>query len=172
MLSILPASSALSLPLSAASRSSAATAAAYPRVQVRSSLSLSGVQLLLHPFLDHLVEETASVAPISTSPSPITPIAAPQAVNMRLLTASPGAKSPAFLMTTPADKSMAAAQGSTIWLLIMQGWELQIDELVDAGKYTEALMLLDTIDQTVLENKVCRYSSFQNHYLYCPILPR
>lgn len=75
-------------------------------------------------------------------------------------------------MTTPADKSMAAAQGSTIWLLIMQGWELQIDELVDAGKYTEALMLLDTIDQTVLENKVCRYSSFQNHYLYCPILSR
>ena len=116
---------------------------------------MSNVQLLSHPFSDHLVEETVSATPISPSPSPAATTPAPQAVNMRLLTASPGAKSPAFLLTTPTDKSTATAQGSTMWLLAMRGWGSQIDELVDAGNYEEALILLDTIDQTVLEDKAC-----------------
>ena len=52
---------------------------------------------------------------------------------------------------------MATTQGSTVWLLAMQGWGLQVDELVDSGHYAEALMLLQTIDQAALKDKVCQY---------------
>lgn len=58
------------------------------------------------------------------------------------------------MLSTPTEKTAAAAQGSTIWLLTMQSWGAQIDELVDAGAYEEALLLLDTIDVAVLEDKV------------------
>lgn len=157
VLSILPAASALSLPLTA-TRSGTAAAASQPRVQVRSTLSLSNVQTLSHPFVepsadDNTQSTSSSVASVLTTPTP-----ASQNVAMRLLTASPGATSPAFLLTTPTDKAAAAAQGSTIWLFTMQNWGAQIDGLVDVGKYEEALMLLDTIDPTVLEDKV-RHSS-------------
>ena len=37
----------------------------------------------------------------------------------------------------------------------MRPWGEQVDELVDAGKYAEALALLDTIDATFLPDKVC-----------------
>lgn len=74
---------------------------------------------------------------------------------MRLLTVSPGAKPPAFVLTTPSDRATATAQGSTLWILTMQNWGAQIDDLVEAGSYEDALRLLDTVDQVVLEDKVC-----------------
>jgi hypothetical protein len=37
----------------------------------------------------------------------------------------------------------------------MKLWGEQVDELVDAGKYAEALALLDTIDEVLLPDKVC-----------------
>lgn len=37
----------------------------------------------------------------------------------------------------------------------MQNWGAQIDDLVEAGSYDDALKLLDTVDQVVLEDKVC-----------------
>jgi hypothetical protein len=37
----------------------------------------------------------------------------------------------------------------------MKPWGEQVDELVDAGKYAEALALLDTIDAVLLPDKVC-----------------
>jgi hypothetical protein len=36
----------------------------------------------------------------------------------------------------------------------MKPWGEQVDELVDAGKYAEALALLDTIDAALLPDKV------------------
>lgn len=146
VLSILPANSALSLQLTA-SRAGGAVAAAQPRIQVRSSLSLSTVQTLSHPFSELSQDEKGSSVTAA-------PTLASQGIAMRLLTASPGAKSPAFLLTTPTDKTTATAQGSTIWLFTMQDWGEQIDELVDAGNYNEALILLNTLDPVVLENKV------------------
>jgi hypothetical protein len=41
----------------------------------------------------------------------------------------------------------------------MKPWGEQVDELVDAGKYAEALALLDTIDAAFLPDKVCVYQS-------------
>lgn len=111
-----------------------------PRIQIRSSLSLADVQTLPFPF--------------SSSPNAPPP---PYGTSLRLLTASPGAKSPAYLVTTPTDKTVAATEGSTIWLLPMQSWGQQVDELVGARKYTDALALLDTIDRSVLEDKVNGY---------------
>jgi hypothetical protein len=37
----------------------------------------------------------------------------------------------------------------------MKPWGEQVDELIDAGKYAEALALLDTIDTVLLPDKVC-----------------
>lgn len=37
----------------------------------------------------------------------------------------------------------------------MADWGEQIDELVDAGAYANALTLLDTLDTTALPDKVC-----------------
>jgi len=37
----------------------------------------------------------------------------------------------------------------------MKPWGVQVDELVDAGMYAEALALLNSIDAAVLPDKVC-----------------
>ena len=57
-------------------------------------------------------------------------------------------------MTTPTDRTAAAAEGSFIWQFSMKPWSEQIDELVLAGKYSDALALLDTIDEALLPDKV------------------
>jgi hypothetical protein len=38
----------------------------------------------------------------------------------------------------------------------MKSWGVQVDELVDAGMYAEALALLNSIDPAVLPDKVCQ----------------
>jgi len=45
----------------------------------------------------------------------------------------------------------------------MKSWGEQVDELIDAGKYAEALALLDTIDTDLLPDKVCaRAASYRS----------
>lgn len=88
------------------------------------------------------------------SPPPTLP-PAPTNYTLRLLTPSPSAKSPLFLVSTPTDRTTAASEGSSIWCLRMKPWGEQVDELVDVGKYAEALTLLDTIDAAFLPDKVC-----------------
>jgi hypothetical protein len=61
-------------------------------------------------------------------------------------------------VTTPTDKAAAAAEGSTIWQFKMKSWDAQIDELVVAGQYSDALALLDTIDTIALPDKVFDHS--------------
>lgn len=63
-----------------------------------------------------------------------------------------------FLITTPVEKAAAATEGSTLWMLCMQPWGKQIDELVDSGSYTEALALLDNVDKTMLPDKVREFA--------------
>lgn len=111
-------------------------------VQIRSSLSLSATQTIPFPF-----NPSASTPTLPTT-------TAPANATIRLLTSSPSAKSPLFLVTTPTDRTAATTEGSTIWQFNMKPWSEQIDELVHDGQYADALALLDTIDETVLPDKV------------------
>ncbi|KDQ57202.1 hypothetical protein JAAARDRAFT_58670 [Jaapia argillacea MUCL 33604] len=106
-----------------------------PVIQIRSAISLSPVQTLPFPF-----EPSAPSPPSSTH-------------IIRLMTSSPSSKSPLLLVTTPTDRNLAASEGSSIWLFRMKSWAEQVDELVEAGSYPEALALLDTIDQALLTDK-------------------
>ncbi|KAI0925948.1 hypothetical protein AcW1_008241 [Taiwanofungus camphoratus] len=106
-----------------------------PVIEIRSTLSLSAVQTLPFP-------------PLSTSASQ-----SAASHTVRLLTPSTAVKSSLFLVTTPTDRAAATLVGSTIWQFRMKSWSEQIDELVEAGSYAEALALLETIDSVVLADK-------------------
>ncbi|KAJ7645378.1 hypothetical protein B0H17DRAFT_450082 [Mycena rosella] len=110
-------------------------------VQIRSSISLLPTQTLSFPF----TQPSSSSSTLSPSPT--------SNATVRLLTPSASAKSPLFLVTTPTDRAAVAAEGSTIWQFKMKSWDAQIDELVVAGQYSEALALLDTIDISTLRDK-------------------
>ena len=103
-----------------------------PVIQIHSSISLSPYQTIPFPF--------------DAEPS--------NAHTLRLLTASPGAKSPLYVISTPTDRTLAANEGSMIWRFKMKSWVTQLDELVEEQRYAEALSLLETLDQAVLPDKV------------------
>ncbi|KAJ7052608.1 hypothetical protein C8F01DRAFT_1170573 [Mycena amicta] len=105
-------------------------------LQIRSSISLQPTQTLSFPFN----QPSSNTGPTINS-------------SIRILTPSPSAKSPLFLVTTPTDKTVAAAEGSTIWQFNLKPWGAQIDELVAAGQYSDALALLETIDAATLPDK-------------------
>jgi hypothetical protein len=71
-------------------------------------------------------------------------------------------------VTTPIDRSTAAAEGSSIWQVYMKTWAEQIDELVHSGHYADALALLDTVDQAVLSDKVTPPDPSINQKLITP----
>jgi hypothetical protein len=48
-----------------------------------------------------------------------------------------------------------AAEGSALWLFDLKAWDTQIDELVAGGKYSEALELLESLEDGSIPNKVC-----------------
>ncbi|KAJ6468361.1 hypothetical protein C8R45DRAFT_1018454 [Mycena sanguinolenta] len=109
-------------------------------VQIRSSISLLPTQTLSFPFNNPASSSSAIHSPITNA-------------TVRLLTPSASAKSPLFFVTTPTDRAAATAEGSTIWQFKMKPWDTQIDELVAAGQYSDALALLDTIDVVALPDK-------------------
>jgi Vam6/Vps39-like protein vacuolar protein sorting-associated protein 39 len=100
-------------------------------LQIRSSLSQVPPQTLSLPFHN------------DASPS-----------SVRMLTPSASAKSPVFFVTTPTDRTIAASEGSTVWTMDMRSWSEQIEEFVEQGQYSDALSLLETLDETVLPDKV------------------
>jgi hypothetical protein len=104
-------------------------------VQVRSSLSLQISQTMSFPF---------------NRPEPN----AAQNASIRLMTFSSSAQCQLYMMTTPTDKTAASIEGSSIWCFSMRPWPEQIDELVTAGQYSDALALLETVDDTLLPDKV------------------
>lgn len=67
---------------------------------------------------------------------------------------SPTTNTSLFLVTTPTDRTAATAEGSSIWHFEMKPWADQLDELVLAGRYSDALKLLETIDARSLPDKV------------------
>ena len=111
-----------------------------PILQIRSVGTLFAVQTLCFP----PASTTSSSKPSASTSSP------PQ---VRLLTPSTGNKPPVFVVVTPTDRNTLEKEGSTIWQLEMQGWGRQIDELVEKGEFEEALGLLDSVDNVILEDK-------------------
>ncbi|KAG6810469.1 hypothetical protein H0H92_011733 [Tricholoma furcatifolium] len=114
-------------------------------LQIRSSISLLTTQTIPFPFSSSISTSTLLV---TTAPIPNATI--------RLLTPSPSDKAPLYLVTTPTDRTAATAEGSTIWQFKMKSWSEQLDELVQAGQYADALALLDTLDEVVLPDKDSR----------------
>lgn len=110
-------------------------------VQVRSSISLANVQIV--PFPPLSTEATTS-----------------SNYSIRLLTPSLS-KSPLYMVRTPIDRVTATAQGNAIWRVHMKSWSEQIEELVVAGSYLNALSLLDTLDSVVVADKVDQISANQ-----------
>ncbi|KAI0324590.1 hypothetical protein GY45DRAFT_1331365 [Cubamyces sp. BRFM 1775] len=127
-----------SVPTSQVDGSAATSASAFipsPVVEIRSSISLSTVQTIPFP-------RTSITANASTASHAV-----------RLLTPSPSSKSPLFVVSTPTDRTAAAASGSAIWRFQMKPWNQQIDELVEGGSYTDALALLDSLDAALVADK-------------------
>jgi len=121
-------------------------------LQIRSSLSLLPVQTLSYPF------NKAPDPSAATNPS-----------TLRLLSPTPPSKSPLFLFSTPTDKIKLASEGSSVWMFSMRPWEEQIDELVETGRYAEALSLLDSIEEPLLPDKVYFHSGRDgNPFMTCP----
>lgn len=110
-----------------------------PHIQIRSAKTLAAVQTMTFP---------------PTWPDG-SPVQAGSPLSVRLLTPSrSGGKSPIYVAVEPTDKGALERVGSSIWRLEMKSWSKQIDELVDTGEYQEALALLDSIDEVLMEDKV------------------
>ncbi|KAF9236310.1 hypothetical protein BU15DRAFT_89236 [Melanogaster broomeanus] len=116
-----------------------------PVVQVISSINALPVQTLAFPFSQPFTSSsTISVANISlrllTTTIPSTPS------NAAMATTASKNPSPLFLLSAPLDRTLAAAEGTTIWRFTMRDWDAQIDELVERGSYTDALALLERVE--------------------------
>ncbi|KAI0690617.1 hypothetical protein BC835DRAFT_1363553 [Cytidiella melzeri] len=105
------------------------------------------------------VRSSISLIPSQTLPVPFkSPISGTTYANhsARLLTSSPGSKSPLYLLTTSTDRAAATAEGSTLWSFTMIAWGEQVDELVRNGAYADALALLDSLSTATLPDKELR----------------
>lgn len=125
-----------------------------PVLQIRSVGTLFAVQTLCFPPAS-ASGTTSRSTPSASSTSP------PQ---VRLLTPSSGNKPPIFIVVSPTDRATLEREGSTIWQLEMQSWGQQIDELVEKGEFEEALGLLDSVDNVILEDKDERRAYVQGLY--------
>ncbi|KAJ7800623.1 vacuolar sorting protein 39 domain 1-domain-containing protein [Mycena olivaceomarginata] len=112
-------------------------------IEVRSSISLLPIQTLALPF-NH-------AASISTSSSTVPH---PQSGNATIQLLMPSASSNSlFLVTAPIHSTAAMAEGSTIWQMRMKPWNAQINGLVDAGHYHDALALLNKLGADTVPDK-------------------
>lgn len=112
-------------------------------LQIRSSISLGVSQTVPFPF----TAQQSLTVPVGTTLPPI-----PNST-LRLLTAS-STKPQLFLISTPTDKATATAEGSSVWQFTMKPWSDQIDELAVHGKYSDALDLLNSLDDSMLADRV------------------
>ncbi|TBU49828.1 hypothetical protein BD309DRAFT_850781 [Dichomitus squalens] len=121
----------------------ASTFIATPVIEIRSSISLSPVQTIPFP------------------PGPLTAFPTVATHTIRLLTPSPSAKAPLFVVSTPLDRTAATNTGSAIWCFRMKPWNQQVDELVDAGAYADALSLLVSLDSALVADKEQRHKQIR-----------
>ncbi|EAU85277.2 rab guanyl-nucleotide exchange factor [Coprinopsis cinerea okayama7 len=142
IVSVLPAGTVPVVQSDTASTSTTSQSSVYPTsvIQVYSSLSLHAAQTLPFPFNSPSGSQTSITTP-------------PANATLRLLTPTSSIKSPLFLISTPTDKTAATNEGSSVWQFTMKPWPEQLDELVLAGHYSDALSLLDTLDEASLPDK-------------------
>ena len=120
-------------------------------VEIRSSLSLLVSQSVPFPF--NVSQPQTNITHGTTTG----PVASVPNAHIRLMTATAGAKSPLYVMTTPMDKTSAANEGSSLWKFDIKPWTEQIDELVLKKMYSDALALLDVLDDEQVADKVDRF---------------
>lgn len=130
-------------------KNSSLSNAHHPVLQIRSVGTLFAVQTLCFP-----------PAAASGAPKPASSASSPPQV--RLLTPSSGNKPPVYVVVTPTDRTTLEREGSTVWQLEMHGWGQQINELVEQGEFEEALGLLDSVDNVILEDKDERRAHVQS----------
>jgi len=124
-------------------------------VHVQSSISSQISQIFPLPFRSSLTDmnNATSTDDTATIPTTTQPTAAQNAtIHIPLFSLS--TKSPLYVITTPTDRNLAAAEGSTIWQFPMRPWEDQIDQLMLGGLYADALRLIDVIEDDALPDKV------------------
>ncbi|KAG2348015.1 hypothetical protein BDR05DRAFT_980946 [Suillus weaverae] len=123
-----------------------------PGTGERSAPAAPQSSLIPSPVVQVISSLTAQ--PVQTLPFPLTsPASSAATCTIRLLTSSPVAKAPLFLVATPGDRTVATSEGSSIWQIRMKSWGDQIDELVQRCLYSDALSLLDTLDKALLPDK-------------------
>ncbi|KAG8832639.1 Vacuolar morphogenesis protein 6 [Serendipita sp. 399] len=123
----------------------ASTQTPNPVIQVRSSLTLSVAQTISYPF----------------GTSKLTKASPASQYSLRLLSTSSASTAPLFLISAPNDRTSLAAEGSTLWMFNIRPWSTQIDELVAECRYSDALALLETLEEGVLPEKIKRRAHIQ-----------
>lgn len=122
----------------------------YPTLQIRSANTLVAVQTLAFPPMLPVADQVD--VKVGNAPS------------VKLLTPSAGAKPPIYVKVSPTERGSLEKDGLSIWCLDMKSWGEQIDELVNAEEYQEALALLNSIDDVLLEDKVARRTYVEGLY--------
>jgi len=133
-----------------ASATTSKQAPSFPLLQVRSASTLVAVQTLpFPPLVETQTTSKGATVPPTTKLSQL----AGHAPTVRLLTPSTGGKPPLYVIVTPTERGAMERDGCSIWCLEMKSWGKQIDELVEAEEFQEALALLNSIDDVLLEDK-------------------
>ncbi|KIY43844.1 hypothetical protein FISHEDRAFT_67630 [Fistulina hepatica ATCC 64428] len=120
-------------------------------LQLHSTISTLAPQTFPFPF-------NISKEPNASDDLPSTDVMSPpQAVapntTIRLLTAL---HSKLFLVTTPVDRTAVLQEGHSVWQFCMKPWAAQLDELVMNGLFSDALAMVETLDETALPDKESR----------------
>jgi hypothetical protein len=126
-------------------------------VQIHSSISPHISQIFPIPFSIPSLPTTESTATASTIAT--TTAVPPQNAIIHIPLSASSTQSPLYVITTPTDKAAAQAEGSSIWQFVMRPWADQIDELVLGRLYSDALELLDVVNDSALSDKVCHETS-------------
>jgi hypothetical protein len=118
-----------------------------PVVQIISSINMLPVQTFAFPFSQpSTCLNTSSIASVTnTSLRLLTTCITPPPSNTTTMTITPKTPPPLFLVSTSLDRTLAAAEGTTVWRFTMREWDAQINELVERGSYTDALALLERV---------------------------
>ena len=111
---------------------------AVPTVHVHSIPNLMPTQAIRVPPVESGSSAARPVSIIDVPPAPVVQAA-------RLLTAGPSGKAP-LAVVTHALSDTSTASTSQIYLLTLNTWQKQLDDLIALGSYEEALSLLNALD--------------------------
>ncbi|KAF8841813.1 hypothetical protein BDN67DRAFT_900734 [Paxillus ammoniavirescens] len=126
-----------------------------PVVQIISSINMLPVQTFAFPFFQPSTYPNASsnTSVMNTSLRLLTTCITPSPSNTTAMITTPKTLPPLFLVSTSLDRTLAAAEGTTVWRFTMCEWDAQINELVERGSYTDALALLERVQGPAITPK-------------------